>query len=154
MKSIALKYCLVGSMRAARLYKNVLWAMLIFIVPVIQPGCKKQDKPRIGYLYIAIGDGGGVNDFQNGHVADWYLVNSGGNGQDVNANLLGNILRIDINNGSPYGIPADNPFVGKPGRDEIYAFGFRNPYRFSFDLEGEENCMLAMWGRKCLKRST
>ncbi|MEJ7766963.1 MAG: PQQ-dependent sugar dehydrogenase [Chitinophagaceae bacterium] len=89
-----------------------------------------------GYLYISIGDGGGSNDNGIGHVADWYTVNTGGNGQDVYANLMGNILRIDINSGSPYGIPADNPFVSKPGKDEIYAYGFRNPYRFSFDMGG------------------
>lgn len=89
-----------------------------------------------GYLYISIGDGGGANDNGVGHVPDWYTINTGGNGQDVEANLLGNILRIDINSGSPYGIPADNPFVGKPGKDEVYAFGFRNVYRFSFDMGG------------------
>ncbi|MFD2888752.1 PQQ-dependent sugar dehydrogenase [Chitinophaga cymbidii] len=89
-----------------------------------------------GYLYIAIGDGGAANDVAPGHVMDWYAVNAGGNGQDVDSNLFGDILRIDVNNGSPYGIPADNPFVDKPGRDEIYAYGFRNPYRFSFDMGG------------------
>lgn len=91
-----------------------------------------------GYLYISIGDGGGANDTSPGHVPDWYLVNAGGNGQDVEANLFGNILRLDVNNtgGSPYGIPSDNPFVNKPGRDEIYAYGFRNPYRMSFDMRG------------------
>jgi glucose/arabinose dehydrogenase len=88
------------------------------------------------YLYIAIGDGGGANDVGPGHVEDWYPVNPGGNGQDVEANLFGNILRIDVNRGSPYGVPRDNPFVGRPGRDEIYAYGFRNPYRFSFDIGG------------------
>ncbi|WP_205513261.1 PQQ-dependent sugar dehydrogenase [Longitalea arenae] len=87
-----------------------------------------------GYLYISIGDGGGANDTAVGHVEDWYPVNRGGNGQDNEANLFGNILRIDVNAGEPYGIPADNPFVNQAGRDEIYAFGFRNPYRFSFDM--------------------
>ncbi|WP_207515806.1 PQQ-dependent sugar dehydrogenase [Longitalea luteola] len=89
-----------------------------------------------GYLYISIGDGGGANDTAVGHVEDWYAANRGGNGQDNEANLFGNILRIDVNSGSPYGIPVDNPFVNKAGRDEIYAFGFRNPYRFSFDMGG------------------
>jgi glucose/arabinose dehydrogenase len=88
-----------------------------------------------GYLYIAIGDGGAADDVAPGHVEDWYAANAGGNGQDIEANLLGNILRIDVN-ASPYGIPADNPFVNKPGRDEIYAYGFRNPYRISFDMGG------------------
>jgi glucose/arabinose dehydrogenase len=77
-----------------------------------------------GYLYISIGDGGGANDVGPNHVPDWYTTNDGGNGQDIEANLLGNILRIDVNSGEPYGIPADNPFVNKTGRDEIYAFVF------------------------------
>lgn len=89
-----------------------------------------------GYLYIAIGDGGGANDVANGHVTDWYLPNAGGNGQDIDSNLFGNILRIDVNGGDPYAIPSDNPFVDKDGMDEIYAYGFRNPYRFSFDMGG------------------
>jgi glucose/arabinose dehydrogenase len=89
-----------------------------------------------GYLYISIGDGGAANDVAPGHVDDWYAVNAGGNGQDVEANLFGNILRINVNSGSPYSIPPDNPFVGKPGRDEIFAYGFRNPFRFSFDMGG------------------
>ena len=89
-----------------------------------------------GYLYIAIGDGGGANDVGPGHVADWYPVNAGGNGQDVQANLFGDILRIDINRETGYASPPDNPFVNKPGRDEIYAYGFRNPFRFSFDMGG------------------
>ncbi len=88
-----------------------------------------------GYLYISIGDGGNADDIGPGHVA-------GGNGQDIEQNLLGNILRIDVNttgNGKNYGIPADNPFVSGPGLPEIYAYGFRNPYRFSFDLGGDHN---------------
>ncbi|HEX7847771.1 MAG TPA: PQQ-dependent sugar dehydrogenase, partial [Chitinophagaceae bacterium] len=89
-----------------------------------------------GYLYISIGDGGGANDTPAGHVTDWYTTNAGGNGQDITQNLWGSILRIDVNSGSPYGIPSDNPFVGKPGLDEIYAYGFRNPYRMSFDMSG------------------
>ncbi len=92
------------------------------------------------YLYISIGDGGGADDVGKGHVGDWYKVNTGGNGQDVTHNLLGNILRIDVNStseGKAYGIPPGNPFVNHNGKDEIYAYGFRNPYRFSFDMEGQ-----------------
>jgi glucose/arabinose dehydrogenase len=89
-----------------------------------------------GFLYISIGDGGNADDIGPGHVTDWYAVNAGGNGQDIYANLLGNILRIDVNSGSPYAIPADNPFVGTNAKQEIYAYGFRNPYRFSFDRGG------------------
>ena len=91
--------------------------------------------PADGFLYISIGDGGGRDDTPLGHVADWYEVNPGGNGQDVTQNLLGNILRIDVDNGIPYGIPSDNPFVDEPGLDEIWAYGFRNPYRCAFDPE-------------------
>lgn len=92
--------------------------------------------PMDGYLYISVGDGGNRDDEGMGHVDDWYEDNAGGNGQDITENLLGNILRIDVDGGDPYGIPADNPFVDKEGLDEIYAYGFRNPYRFSFDMEG------------------
>ena len=76
-----------------------------------------------GYLYIAIGDGGGSGD-------------PDGNAQN-RGNLLGNILRIDVNNtesGLNYAIPSDNPFIGETSaRDEIFAYGFRNPWRMSFD---------------------
>ncbi|MBW3552738.1 MAG: PQQ-dependent sugar dehydrogenase [Gemmatimonadetes bacterium] len=98
--------------------------------------------PADGYLYISVGDGGGAHDVGFGHVEDWYEVNDGGNGQDITKNLLGNILRIDVDGGTPYGIPADNPFVGERGLDEIWAFGFRNPYRFSFD-QGGSHALLA-----------
>jgi hypothetical protein len=91
-----------------------------------------------GYLYISVGDGGGANDDEFGHVEDWYAANAGGNGQDIKRNLLGNILRIDVDRSyaAPYAIPKDNPFVGHAGLDEIWAYGFRNPYRFSFDMGG------------------
>ncbi|MCR4327074.1 MAG: PQQ-dependent sugar dehydrogenase [Nanoarchaeota archaeon] len=80
-----------------------------------------------GYLYISLGDGGGADDVGLGHPAL-------GNGQDTRT-LLGSILRIDVNKGVPYSIPMDNPFVGKEGRDEVYAYGLRNPFRMSFDKE-------------------
>jgi len=103
--------------------------------------------PKDGFLYIAIGDGGGANDTPVGHVPDWYLPNAGGNGQDVEANLFGNILRIDVDKGVPYGIPADNPFVGKTGLDEVYAYGLRNPFRFSFDSKGNHDLISADVGQ-------
>ncbi|MDB6153693.1 MAG: hypothetical protein JWL90_2146 [Chthoniobacteraceae bacterium] len=83
-----------------------------------------------GLLYIGEGDGGGANDAPPGHNP---II---GNGQD-NSILLGKILRIDPNgtnsaNGK-YGIPASNPFAGGGGAKEIFASGFRNPYRMSFD---------------------
>lgn len=82
-----------------------------------------------GYLYISVGDGGGGNDNGPGHVED-------GNGQDITQNLLGSILRIDVNTPGTYQIPSDNPFVGSDGLDEIFAYGLRNPHRFSFAPEG------------------
>lgn len=100
-----------------------------------------------GFLYISLGDGGGANDVGLGHVEDWYADNGGGNGQDKEANLLGNILRIDIDRGTPYGIPRNNPFVGRPGLDEIWAYGFRNPYRMSFDTEDDRRLFVGDAGQ-------
>jgi glucose/arabinose dehydrogenase len=104
-----------------------------------------------GYLYISIGDGGNKNDIGPGHVEDWYAFNAGGNGQDIQQNLMGNLLRIDVNSstdGKPYGIPQDNPFVtNKRGLPEIYAYGFRNPYRFSFDMSGSHRMFLGDAGQ-------
>jgi glucose/arabinose dehydrogenase len=76
-----------------------------------------------GYLYIGTGDGGGAGDMHG----------TTGNGQDLNS-LLGKILRIDVDGREPYAIPYDNPFVGRDdARAEIWAYGLRNPWRFSFD---------------------
>jgi glucose/arabinose dehydrogenase len=89
-----------------------------------------------GYLFVGVGDGGGSNDQGRGHVADWYDAVGGGNGQEVTENLLGSVLRIDVDGASsarPYAIPADNPLVGREGLDEQYAWGFRNPWRLSID---------------------
>ncbi|MGV8836218.1 PQQ-dependent sugar dehydrogenase [Cellvibrio sp.] len=80
-----------------------------------------------GYLYISSGDGGSGGDPQQ-------------NGQNTN-NLLGKILRIDVNNtsgGRNYAIPADNPFAVTGGAPEIWAYGLRNPWRFGFDRETNE----------------
>ncbi|MDY6765412.1 MAG: PQQ-dependent sugar dehydrogenase [Halobacteria archaeon] len=88
------------------------------------------------YLYIAVGDGGAGGDIGRGHVEDWYNAVGGGNGQDVTENLLGSILRIDVDDredGKGYAIPDDNPLVGEAGLDEHYAWGLRNPWRMSFD---------------------
>ena len=100
-----------------------------------------------GFLYISIGDGGNADDVGNGHVSDWYGANAGGNGQDIYMNLMGNILRIDVNGGSPYNIPADNPFVGTKALPEIYAYGFRNPFRFSFDMGGSHQLLVGDEGQ-------
>ena len=89
-----------------------------------------------GYLYISSGDGGGSGDPNN-------------RSQDLNT-LLGKLLRIDVDNpsgGNNYGIPADNPFVGDPSAmPEIFAYGLRNPWRFSIDLT-ENNIWIADVGQ-------
>lgn len=101
-----------------------------------------------GYLYISIGDGGNADDVGPGHVEDWYPVNKGGNAQNIYANLMGKVLRIDVDGTPPYSIPPDNPFVNVTGaKKEIYAYGFRNPYRFSFDREGSHQLLLGDAGQ-------
>jgi len=98
------------------------------------------------YLYVTLGDGGGdgrdgsgpFNRGPGSHARDWYWVNVGGNGQDVTKNLLGSVLRIDVNERDgekPYTVPEGNPLTNKKGLDEHYAWGFRNPYSLSFDGE-------------------
>ena len=86
-----------------------------------------------GFLYFALGDGGGANDDLDQPGTPHGPL---GNGQD-NTTLLGAMLRIDVDSapdpGLAYAIPPSNPFVAVAGADEIYAFGLRNPYRFSFD---------------------
>lgn len=90
------------------------------------------------YTYISLGDGGGANDTSPGHGPT-------GNGQNINT-IYGSIVRIDplepsatldsndlVSANGQYRIPLDNPFVGKDGLDEIYAYGFRNPFKYSFD---------------------
>jgi len=81
-----------------------------------------QFGPRDGYLYMSTGDGGGR------------VKPIGEPARDLTS-LLGKMLRIKpLPHGtSPYSIPGNNPYVGKHGRDEIYAYGLRQPYRFSFD---------------------
>ncbi len=73
-----------------------------------------------GFLYLSVGDGGGGGDQSN-------------NAQNL-GKLLGKILRINVNSGSPYSIPSSNPFINKTGAlKEIWAYGVRNPWRISFD---------------------
>lgn len=92
-----------------------------------------------GMLYIALGDGGGADDRDGQEFAGSPMIGHGDTGNAQNtANLLGSVLRIDPagNNAANgrYGIPADNPFAGSESiLNEIYAYGFRNPFRFSFD---------------------
>jgi glucose/arabinose dehydrogenase len=100
-------------------------ALIILTIP--HPNASNHNGGQLqfgpdGYLYMGTGDGGGGGDPDE-------------NGQNLNA-LLGKILRLDVNAAPPY-IPPSNPFVdGNPNtRDEIWAFGVRNPWRFSFDRQ-------------------
>jgi len=97
----------------------------VLILEIAQPpfpnhkGGQLQFGPD-GYLYIGTGDGGSAGD-------------PGNRAQNL-GELLGKMLRIDINGGEPYAIPPDNPFLEVPGaQPEIWAYGLRNPWRFSFD---------------------
>ncbi len=73
-----------------------------------------------GYLYVALGDGGGAGDTYH-------------NGQNLGS-LLAKLLRLNVDTGSPYSVPPDNPFVGQTGaKEETWDYGLRNPWRFSFD---------------------
>jgi glucose/arabinose dehydrogenase len=83
-------------------------------------------------LYFGTGDGGSGGDPPN-------------NAQNKDV-LLGKLLRIDPrpSGGKPYSVPSDNPFVGKPGRDEIYSYGLRNPFRFSFDTTTSKQPRIAI----------
>ncbi|AGB17202.1 glucose/sorbosone dehydrogenase [Halovivax ruber XH-70] len=97
-----------------------------------------------GFLYVSVGDSGAAPE------EGWHGPGGGGNGQDVTENLLGSILRLDVDepssgnrnaaddgrggqDGRGYAIPDDNPLVGRDGLDEHFAWGFRNPWRLSFD---------------------
>ena len=90
--------------------------------------------PVDGYLYMTVGDGGGAFDSGPGHTEET------GNAQDITDNLLGKVLRLDVHGDDfpddparNYAIPATNPFIGKSGDDEIFAYGLRNAWCASFD---------------------
>ena len=95
------------------------------VLSVDQPACNHNgghiDFGPDGLLWVALGDGGGSND-------------QFGNGQNLDS-LLGSIIRIqpESSSGADYDIPGDNPFVGRGARAETWAYGARNPWRFSFD---------------------
>lgn len=96
------------------------------LLPVAQPFPNHNGGQLLfgpdGDLYAGLGDGGGAGD-------------PNGNGQSL-ATVLGKVLRIDLNGGAPYAVPSDNPFASTAGpatRGEIWSYGLRNPWRFSFD---------------------
>ncbi len=94
-----------------------------------------------GFLYVSTGDGGYANDWGIGHNV------TKGNGQDL-MSLNGKVLRIDVNGAEPYAIPPDNPFVGRQdAKAEIWAYGFRNPWRCSFDMGGGKELYCADVGQ-------
>ncbi|HVR35768.1 MAG TPA: PQQ-dependent sugar dehydrogenase [Methylomirabilota bacterium] len=98
-----------------------------------------------GYLYCAVGDGGAPNDVGDeargrGHPPEGF-------GQNLQT-PLGKILRLDVDRGSPYAIPPDNPFAdGKKGRPEIFAYGLRNPWGLSFDRGGNHDLIVTDVGQ-------
>ncbi len=109
------------------------------VIEWVKPGWEHTSgwlgfSPRNGYLHVSVGDGGEPYDLQPGHTPGI------GNAQDIENNLLGKMLRLDVNNDAfpadasrNYAIPANNPFVGTAGDDEIFAYGLRSPWRSSFD---------------------
>jgi glucose/arabinose dehydrogenase len=98
-----------------------------------------------GFLYWTVGDGGAPNDVGDaargrGHPPE-------GNGQKLDT-LLGKVLRLDVDHGTPYGIPRDNPYAdGKKGRPEIFAYGLRNPWGMSFDRGGKHDLIVTDVGQ-------
>lgn len=93
-----------------------------------------------GFLYWSTGDGSAPNDIGKGHVPQ-------GNAQ-FRYTLLGKMLRLDVDSRSPYGIPSDNPYAdGVDGFPEIYAYGLRNPWGFSFDRGGNHDLILSDVGQ-------
>jgi glucose/arabinose dehydrogenase len=96
-----------------------------------------------GFLYVGVGDGGNANDIGKRGPE--------GNGQNL-MTVLGKILRIDVDGGAPYGIPRDNPFQDPTvARPEIYAYGLRNPWRFSFDRGGSRELLAADVGQTLIE---
>lgn len=93
-------------------------------------------------LYVSVGDGGG-----GGLVGEDGAAIDGGTSQSLTT-LLGKILRINVELGPPFDVPNDNPFRGEAGaRGEIWALGFRNPWRFSFDSGGEHRLFVGDVGQ-------
>jgi glucose/arabinose dehydrogenase len=103
---------------------NVARTAETVILDVPHPGADNHNGGTLafgpdGYLYISVGDGGGANNFY-------------GNGQNPDR-LLAKLLRIDVDGGAPYAIPPSNPWAGGGGVPEMFAWGLRNPWRFTID---------------------
>jgi glucose/arabinose dehydrogenase len=119
----------VAEYRASASNPNVADAAEVVLLTVGQPFANHNggmiEFGRDGYLYVGMGDGGSAND-------------PGNRAQNIN-DLLGKMLRLDVDRpdgSAPYSSPPDNPFYGAtPGRDEIFAVGLRNPFRWSFDRQ-------------------
>ncbi len=98
-----------------------------------------------GYLYWTVGDGGAYHDV--GDIARGRGHPPEGNGQKLDT-LLGKVLRLDVDHGTPYGIPKDNPYAdGKRGSPEIFAYGLRNPWGMSFDRGGKHDLIVVDVGQ-------
>jgi len=98
-----------------------------------------------GFLYMSVGDGGAFSDV--GDVARGRGHPPEGNGQKLDT-LLGKVLRLDVDHGTPYGIPRDNPYAdGKKGLPEIFACGLRNPWGISFDRGGKHDLIVVDVGQ-------
>jgi len=138
----------VSEFRTTEDYQNVVSDSERPILEIPEPGrmhnAGAMEFGPDGYFYVTLGDGGGdghdgsgpLNRGANSHAGDWYWLNVGGNGQDVKTNLLGSVLRIDVDHRDgelPYAIPDSNPLTESQGLDEHYAWGFRNPYSMTFD---------------------
>ncbi|MCX8531004.1 PQQ-dependent sugar dehydrogenase [Chryseobacterium luquanense] len=99
-------------------------------------------------------NGGSIHFAPDGNL--WIVTGDGGSGGDPNNNsqnknsLLGKMLRIDINSTGPYNIPAGNPFIGIDGADEVWSYGLRNAWKFSFDLT-TGNAMIADVGQGAIE---
>ena len=88
-----------------------------------------------GFLYLGSGDGGGQGDASEGHSPQ-------GNAQDPDK-LNGKVLRLDVDGRKPFAIPGNNPFAEGGGRPEIYALGFRNPWRLAWEPDGERRLLVS-----------
>jgi glucose/arabinose dehydrogenase len=96
-----------------------------------------------GFLYFSLGDGGGAND---GLADNPPSHGPTGNAQNLQV-ALGKLHRIDVDGAKPFQVPPDNPFVGMNALESIWAYGLRNPYRFSFDRGGAHELFLADVGQ-------